>query len=280
MTTSQATPRSASVEVEPALVLRTGRADGCRAHFHPELYQLVLRRDGFEEKIDLGYSGSRLLERLLRFPGEVVPRDELLAHAWSDRVVGQGSLNQQVYTLRQVLADEKSREIIQTLPRRGYMLNPKYLVNPADTPTPSTDELTPLTPSTMPPTEQPLVSQPWQRFLLVGLTLTALALLAAVYIYHSLFSVEVLVQERDIGNKHFTYANPNQDGLRALQADTQALSQRLAALSEQPARFRLGKTSDFYEMLCERADGKSHWMIIHESQIATVSTEQLRSCLQ
>jgi cholera toxin transcriptional activator len=125
MTTNTLKPQ-ATHETAPALVIRTGWAD-CLAHFQPAVYQLVLHRPGGEEKVDLGFSGSRLLERLLRCPGDVVARDELLAHAWSDRVVGQGSLNQQIYTLRQVLGDEKNREIIQTLPRRGYLFNPRFL---------------------------------------------------------------------------------------------------------------------------------------------------------
>jgi cholera toxin transcriptional activator len=108
------------------LTIQTGNTD-CIARFYPALYQLTLVKAGTEEKIDLGFSGSRLLERLVRNPGEVVDRDDLMNHAWPGRVVGQGSLNQQIYTLRQILADEKEREIIQTLPRRGYLLNPKYI---------------------------------------------------------------------------------------------------------------------------------------------------------
>ena len=76
-------------------VIKTGRGDW-HAHFYPALYQLTLVKDGVEEKVDLGYSGSRLLERLLQEPGEVVSREELMNHAWADRVVGQGSLNQQI----------------------------------------------------------------------------------------------------------------------------------------------------------------------------------------
>lgn len=108
-------------------ILKTGRPDW-HACFYPGLYQLSLYKGGSEEKIDLGYSGSRLLERLLLNPGELVYREELLSHAWSGRVVGQGSLNQQVHTLRQILADDKSHEIIQTLPRRGYMFNPEFFI--------------------------------------------------------------------------------------------------------------------------------------------------------
>src|SRR5690606_14738398 len=73
------------------------------------------------------YAGSRVLERLLRSPGEVVSREELLEYGWTDRVVSQGSLNQQIYVLRQLLGDEKGRNIIQTLPRRGYLFNPEFI---------------------------------------------------------------------------------------------------------------------------------------------------------
>lgn len=113
-------------ERQTRVTIKTGNTD-CLAFFYPSLYQLSLFKAGTEEKIDLGFSGSRLLERLLQTPGEVIAREELMSHAWADRVVGQGSLNQQIYTLRQILGDEKEREIIQTLPRRGYMLNPKYI---------------------------------------------------------------------------------------------------------------------------------------------------------
>ena len=114
------------VEARSCVNIRLGNSEGV-ALFFPELYQLRLIKSGGEEKIDLGYSGSRLLERLARNPGEVVDRDELMGFAWAGRVVGQGSLNQQIYTLRQILADEKEREIIQTLPRRGYLINPKFV---------------------------------------------------------------------------------------------------------------------------------------------------------
>lgn len=108
MNSSSETPLAEPGSTVACLIIRTGRSD-CYAHFYPALYQLTLIKSGIEEKIDLGYSGSRLLERLLQEPGEVVSRDELMNHAWADRVVGQGSLNQQIYTLRQILSDEKSR---------------------------------------------------------------------------------------------------------------------------------------------------------------------------
>src|SRR5690606_9977978 len=50
-----------------------------------------------------------------------------LEYGWTDRVVSRGSLNQQSYVLRQLLGDEKGRNIIQTLPRRGYLFNPEFI---------------------------------------------------------------------------------------------------------------------------------------------------------
>jgi DNA-binding winged helix-turn-helix (wHTH) protein len=104
--------------------LRTGQ-DDCRLLFRARHYQL--RHEGSNQRIELGYAGSRVLERLLQNPGEVVSRDELLEYGWTDRVVSQGSLNQQIYVLRQLLGDEKGRNIIQTLPRRGYLFNPEFV---------------------------------------------------------------------------------------------------------------------------------------------------------
>ncbi len=108
------------------IIIKTGH-DDCLASFDPALFQLNLVQQGVSRPVDLGFSGSRLLARLAREPGTVVSREELMQFAWEDRIVGQGSLNQLVYTLRQILGDEKSRKIIQTLPRRGYLLNPEHV---------------------------------------------------------------------------------------------------------------------------------------------------------
>lgn len=108
--------------------LRTGQGGYLR--FQPSHYQL--RSEGHEQRIELGYAGSRVLERLLATPGAVVGREALLEYGWTDRVVSQGSLNQQIYVLRQILGDEKGREIIQTLPRRGYRFNPEFIEALAD----------------------------------------------------------------------------------------------------------------------------------------------------
>ncbi|MEN0036251.1 MAG: winged helix-turn-helix domain-containing protein [Cellvibrio sp.] len=114
------------------ITIKTGQP-GCRAFFYPSIYKLLVVDESRKQKFDLGYAGSRLLERLLEFAGDAVGREDLIAYAWPERVVGQGSLNQQIYTLRQILGDEKARKIIQTLPRRGYLFHPDFVSRSADT---------------------------------------------------------------------------------------------------------------------------------------------------
>lgn len=114
------------------ITIKTGQP-GCHAYFYPSIYKLLVVDESRKQKFDLGYAGSRLLERLLEFAGDAVGREDLIAYAWPERVVGQGSLNQQIYTLRQILGDEKSRKIIQTLPRRGYLFHPDFVSRTAET---------------------------------------------------------------------------------------------------------------------------------------------------
>ena len=124
--------------------LRTGQGEG---HLLFQARQFQLRQAGSGQRIELGYAGSRVLERLLRSPGEVVSREELLEYGWTDRVVSQGSLNQQIYVLRQILGDEKGRQIIQTLPRRGYLFNPEFIeADSVEAALPEVSVLPPITP--------------------------------------------------------------------------------------------------------------------------------------
>lgn len=109
------------------LTIKTG-TPGCLAHFYPAKYRIDLIDEQRRQRIDLSFAGSRVLECLLDAAGEVVSRDALLSHAWADRVVSQGSLNQQIHTLRRLLHDKDRRRIIQTLPSRGYLFNPEFLV--------------------------------------------------------------------------------------------------------------------------------------------------------
>lgn len=259
------------------LTLRTGRSD-CLAQFYPALYQLDLVRDGQVERIDLGFSGSRLLERLLQTPGDVVARDELLTHAWSDRVVGQGSLNQQIYTLRQVLADEKQRQIIQTLPRRGYMFNPQFLASEA--PSESEAESAPAPSPTLLEIPPPRIPSNSRRLKFVASSLCTLGLLVlAGAFYHTQVRSQMFTAEQQLGTLQITYVEEDEQELQRLMRDTRPLAHQLADLATRPVGLLLHMTSGFYELVCVQPEGNSNWLLIHESQVARIPQEQLRKCL-
>tara|TARA_R110000868_G_scaffold410008_3_gene696876 strand:- start:23048 stop:23869 length:822 start_codon:yes stop_codon:yes gene_type:complete len=255
------------------LIIKTGRAE-CHAHFYPALYQLTLVSAAREEKIDLGFSGSRLLERLLLAPGEVVAREELMSYAWADRVVGQGSLNQQIYTLRQVLCDEKKRDIIQTLPRRGYMLNPSYLMalpSSADSDNAAVENVA-----------TPAPAQPGKRSLLIALP-AGLAILGGamlVYYYLSSLPLQIPSQYLTAGASEIRYVNSDELILQRIVTQTAALRTRIAKLSVKPNQLIIGMRADYYEVLCAQADKGAKSLMFHKSQLNLIADEQLQACLQ
>lgn len=68
-----------------------------------------------------------VLQALARKPGELVSRGELLAEIWPGGEVYDEALTQCVYQLRQQLrsagGDEAYRNLVTTVPKRGYVLN-------------------------------------------------------------------------------------------------------------------------------------------------------------
>lgn len=262
----------------PCLTIKTGRAD-CYAHFYPSLYQLTLETNGVEEKIDLGFSGSRLLERLAQIPGDVVAREELMSHAWSDRVVGQGSLNQQIYTLRQVLGDERERTIIQTLPRRGYLLNPQHLITPPVNAQPS---VKPVLPSSLMP-EEPIAALQSGGYSKKGLMVLSLIALMGVFFFgYSVRSHEPRSLQGEVihsGKLMISYLNQQHpEQVEYLKSQTQLLTTRLEQLIDQPTRLFVSLRGEFYELLCMQANGRARSVIIHHSQLNHVADEQLQWC--
>ena len=76
-----------------------------------------------DEEILLPPRVVAVLESLLKRPGKIVPKEDLLASAWEGAFVGEDSLTQAISQLRQVLGDDPQRPTyIQTIPRRGYRL--------------------------------------------------------------------------------------------------------------------------------------------------------------
>lgn len=271
-------------------LLITGR-NGCSARFDRTLYQLVLSHEEGEETLDLGFSGSRVLERLLQIPGEVVSREELLDYAWEGRVVGQGSLNQQIYTLRQALFDSRS-QIIQTLPRRGYLFNPQYLRSEdavaappvyapevaetahavlVDLPAPSTG-VAPIKPKRS--------YRSWQSALLAGSGMMVLLGLATLGFRLASASTPSFTHQVDAGHLEVLYVEKSQRLLDSLVKETALLVDTMVGISAKPARLIVNMSPGFYEIRCLQNDGRVNWLKVHKSQINALPNEHLQGCLQ
>lgn len=58
---------------------------------------------------------------LVERAGEVVDKEELMRRVWTDAIVEEANLSQQIFLLRKTLGEgPKDHRYIQTVPRRGY----------------------------------------------------------------------------------------------------------------------------------------------------------------
>ncbi|MBE7928130.1 winged helix-turn-helix domain-containing protein [Pseudomonas saudiphocaensis] len=277
-------------------LLKTGR-NGCSARFDHALYQLELSQaDGSQKKVDLGFSGSRVLERLLLAPGEVVSREELMGYAWENRVVGQGSLSQQIYTLRQLLYDGRN-QIIQTLPRRGYLFNPQYLqvdeptplalVPPASATEPAVTTRPPVTERPAPepgPAGHPIPAMQSNRsrtgLWLTGILLVLLTGLGLLGMQLATLSQEpFFTYQRQVGGLEVVYVEGSQRLLDSLISETETAVKTLSTLADKPAQLIVNLSPGFYEIHCLQGES-ANWLKIHKGQIRTVTSEFLQGCLQ
>lgn len=293
MSTSLTPP---ATDVPACVLLVTGRAE-CRARFEQGAFQLVLCRDGEEERVDLGFSGSRVLERLLCSPGQVVSRDELLQYAWQDRVVSQGSLNQQIYTLRQILFDS-ANQIIQTLPRRGYLFNPGFVVDfvsPAPAPEALPADSPPATPALPEPASEPLLPadslaahaarQPLRarfgaRSLLAGSAAAILLAATTLGLRYWGGSSEPFSQTVGFGALQVLYIEKTERQLERLKQETSRLVTSFAGMTRAPARLIVHSSPGFYEIRCLHDDGQINWLKVHRTQVNAIPNAQLQGCLQ
>lgn len=88
--------------------------------FTVDLARAELRRESgaFVELRPRSFAVLALLARRL---GHVVPKEELIATVWNDVAVTEDSLTQCIADIRRALGD-RERQLVRTVPRRGYML--------------------------------------------------------------------------------------------------------------------------------------------------------------
>jgi predicted ATPase/DNA-binding winged helix-turn-helix (wHTH) protein len=87
--------------------------------FELSIGERVLRRDG--RVLPLGDRALNVLTYLADRPGEVIAKQELIDHVWSDVTVGEGSLRVHVAAIRKALSDGQfGNRYIANIKGRGY----------------------------------------------------------------------------------------------------------------------------------------------------------------
>ena len=86
-------------------------------HTTISLEQREAFRDG--QPLRVGGRAFEILLVLMQADGRIVSKDELITQVWPDTVVEENNLQVQISSLRKLLG---KKEIIQTVPRRGYRL--------------------------------------------------------------------------------------------------------------------------------------------------------------
>jgi DNA-binding winged helix-turn-helix (wHTH) protein len=80
----------------------------------------------------------RLLEALLREPGQIVSRARLVERVWDGRHVSPGALTVAICGLRKALGDDPRRpRYVRTHPGRGYSLLAEPVPAPSPAPSPA-----------------------------------------------------------------------------------------------------------------------------------------------
>src|SRR5450432_2036653 len=87
--------------------------------FELSIGERILRRDG--QVLALGGRALDILIYLSERPGEVIAKQELMDHVWSDVTVDEGSLRVQVAAIRKALGDGQfGNRYIANIKGRGY----------------------------------------------------------------------------------------------------------------------------------------------------------------
>jgi DNA-binding winged helix-turn-helix (wHTH) protein/tetratricopeptide (TPR) repeat protein len=87
--------------------------------FRVDVANLLLFRDG--QPLSLAPKAVETLIALVQHGGQLLKKDDLIRIVWSDRVVDESNLSQNIYLLRKTLGEgSNGQRYIDTVPRRGY----------------------------------------------------------------------------------------------------------------------------------------------------------------
>ncbi|MFL1552198.1 transcriptional regulator [Pseudomonas sp. D47] len=268
-------------EAKKALILSA--SEGRHVVFWPSLNMLVIHEHNKQRKVELGYSSSRILEILIDRADTIVSRDEIFAFGWPDRIVGQNSLNQAVSTIRELLADDEHREIIQTIPRRGYQFNSEFLVVPGQVSDISASAPLTLGAASSPEMLQARFSWLTRRLSTENILMGATLILAMSFLWRiewNLWLQPDFVKETDTqGLLTVWYTGANTPEVERLKVSMAPVVRRMESLLEAPGTVILNTMHSFYEIICI-SGSTVEFVSVHNSKLGLLTDEQLDRCLK
>lgn len=234
-------------------------------------------------RVDMGFASSRLLELLIRRADTIVEREEILAHAWPDRVVTQSSLNQGVKNVREWLGDDVAKDIIQTISRRGYQFSSSYLTIPGELPAATEADDAPAPRPN--PSSTAAGGLAWSFWSLANAALLLLVLgLGGSFLWRLdwdlLWQPGLVTSEQEAGNQRLLYTAPDQERLAALRTELAPLRERLLGLTDAPGTLLFNRMHDFYEVMCIDQNSAAEFLLVHVSQLSSITDKQLLECIK
>ncbi|MBD2837706.1 winged helix-turn-helix domain-containing protein [Pseudomonas sp. JM0905a] len=254
---------------------------------------LISLTSGDPRAVTLSYSESRLLQLLLDSPGETRSRNEIMEYAWDNRVVAAGSLNQAIFTLRNLIEDGTDHELLQTVPRRGYRFNAQCVV---DDSAPESAAAIADAPTAIEPVEAvPAAAAPAtvRENLLAGLLrspkllvpaygamfcLLALVALYRLGVFDGAVS-DLMVEDVAAGPTTFHFVGDSAEEIaRMREAFKPALDAREDGLA---GHIWINRSNRLYDLSCVRPDGATENLIfLEDNPMANLQLEMVRRCMR
>jgi cholera toxin transcriptional activator len=262
------------------------------AEFEPLLWRLTIYHVlGVSRQVSLGYAETCLLAYFAKHAGEIISRQDLLDHAWDDRVVSSGSLNQAVSTLRGLLGDDQRREIIITVPRRGYQFNSDVLI---DWPQWRVEKKALLNVDShvhdpdRSQVEEDLIpkilsssTRVWGNYhitslIMIGLSLSLMTGLFLNY-YYVVFP-PYKSEHFESANTKLTMIGESSEELNVVRDITLQIFNRMGALGG--GRVLVNRSHNYLEISCLRQDKTMHTLLVNIERALTIDEIHLRRCLK
>lgn len=253
------------------------------AHWRFNVYHIL----GVSRQVTLGYAEAYLLVFFCKHPGEMISRQQLLEQAWGNRVVSQGSLNQAISNLRGLLGDDQKREIIITVPRRGYQLSKNALIDWDEWLIRKQEIINPEQKSALPPRgltqSNGIIVKKYRawykRFIYLLLFVLSFTLIVGLWTsnYYSIFPPYASTYF-ETPNTKVTLLAENQEVLDDSRKSLQSVLDRIAGLGG--GILLINRVHNYIELNCLRGDGTMHTLLVNAVRLQSIDEYHLQRCLK